>query len=123
MNTFQKIHQAFRRRLDRLVMRRREKKALSQYGWDGSCVGCGRRAHATGCAKLIAETDYHWFYGCDCGTVTPWCLGIAPCPVRNEPQREGWPNWREELENNPDAKARVEAHNARDQARERSAAE
>lgn len=90
---------------------RKHDKALKRFGWDAECPGCGRKYHGDDCGKCLGETLWHWFYACDCGRVAPWAIGIAPCPVLNEPQREGWPNWREELDNDPYLKAEIETHN------------
>ena len=96
----------------RIAEQRRRAKAMKRHGWDGKCSACNRWLHADECGTCVAETDWHWFYMCDCGAQLPFCVGIAPCPILNSPIRDGWPDWRKELEENPEARKAVETHNA-----------
>jgi hypothetical protein len=73
---FVRDHDTFLERLfPKWAERRRRRRAFKRYGWDFCCSGCGRWVHAEECAKMVAETTWHWHYLCECGALNHIFLG------------------------------------------------
>lgn len=65
------------------LWRRRHRRALIRYGWDGKCRKCGAWHHTDGAASLEAETAMHWHYRCRCGWLNSYNL-IYPLPIADD---------------------------------------
>jgi len=67
--------------------KKQRKEALDRYGWETKCPGCERPMHADDTVVRFRDTDYHWHYLCQCGTVIHYLLMMFPTKV-------GYGRWR-----------------------------